>query len=115
MSGIHQSHPGREYILVTPAKDEEANLIRMANGMLAQTGPPKLWVIIDDGSKDRTPQILDDLKHQRNWILSARLPEHERDTHRPYAEVCREGFDFAMSYAAANDIPYEFEGLIDAD
>jgi biofilm PGA synthesis N-glycosyltransferase PgaC len=46
--------PGRRYALVTPARDEAANLRRLAESLEQQTLLPSAWVIVDDGSTDDT-------------------------------------------------------------
>ena len=103
------------YALVTPARNEETNLPFAGKGILDQTIPPRLWVIVDDGSTDRTPEIVRNLKTGRNWILGPTLPTHERDIRGHYAEVCKKGFDFAVSYLSTNEMDYHFLGLLDAD
>ncbi len=110
----HQiAHEG--YILVTPAKDEEQSILGVARGILNQTITPRLWVIVDDGSKDKTPEVIEYLRNQQNWIMSIRLPEHPRDINLHYATVCKKGFDFAVGYSQKSNINYGFIGLVDAD
>ena len=58
--------PGRRYALISPCRDEQRYMERTLAAVEAQTEPPAAWVVVDDGSTDRTPQIL------RDW--SARLP-----------------------------------------
>src|SRR2546427_1950060 len=103
------------YALVTPAKNEEANLLKVAEAVVNQTVTPRLWVIVDDGSTDRTQQIIRDLQGNQSWIVASSLPEHRRDINVHYAEVCKHGFDVAIRYLEEHDISYEFLGLIDAD
>jgi biofilm PGA synthesis N-glycosyltransferase PgaC len=42
------------YAVVTPVRNEEANLQRLADCLDAQTAQPGAWVIVDTGSDDRT-------------------------------------------------------------
>ena len=51
--------PGRRYCLITPCRDEAKYARVTLDSILNQTIKPALWVIVDDGSKDETPQILD--------------------------------------------------------
>jgi poly-beta-1,6-N-acetyl-D-glucosamine synthase len=47
-----------ELLLITPARDEAAHLERTIRAVAAQTQRPDLWLIVDDGSTDATPEIL---------------------------------------------------------
>lgn len=53
------AHP-RRYVLISPCRDEAQYLTRTLDSVAAQTVPPTLWVVVDDGSTDGTSQILDD-------------------------------------------------------
>ena len=49
---------GRRYCVISPVRDESKFMRRTLDSVLAQTVPPTLWVIVDDGSTDATPEIL---------------------------------------------------------
>jgi glycosyltransferase involved in cell wall biosynthesis len=42
------------YALVTPARNEAENLLRLGASLAAQTIPPAEWIVVDDGSTDGT-------------------------------------------------------------
>jgi glycosyltransferase involved in cell wall biosynthesis len=48
----------RRYVIVSPCRDEEAFMRQTLDSVLAQSVPPSAWVIVDDGSTDRSPEIL---------------------------------------------------------
>jgi len=48
----------RRYILITPVKNEEENLQRLIESIVKQTIKPLLWIIIDDGSTDRSSELI---------------------------------------------------------
>ena len=50
----------RRYVLITPCTDEEKFARRTLESVARQTIPPALWIIMDDGSQDGTPQILEE-------------------------------------------------------
>jgi glycosyltransferase involved in cell wall biosynthesis len=56
------------YAVVTPARDEAANLVRLADALLAQTLRPRAWVIVDDGSRDDTAGIAAAFVQRHDWI-----------------------------------------------
>jgi poly-beta-1,6-N-acetyl-D-glucosamine synthase len=51
--------PPRRYLLISPCRDEAQYLRRTLDSVSAQSVPPALWVIVDDGSTDDTPTILE--------------------------------------------------------
>ena len=105
----------RNYILITPCKNEEESLPKLAESVISQTIKPNLWVIVDDGSTDETPDILQNLTSRNKWIESVRLNEKPRDLGIHYSQVCRTGFDYAISYCKNNKLEYNYICSVDAD
>ena len=64
-----------KYVLITPAHNEEAFIERTLASMVAQTQLPERWVIVDDGSTDRTAQIVEGYASRYQWIELFRMPE----------------------------------------
>lgn len=58
------------FYVVTPVKNEENNLPRLAKCITHQTKKPDLWLIVNDGSNDGTERIIKDLVSHYNWITS---------------------------------------------
>jgi poly-beta-1,6-N-acetyl-D-glucosamine synthase len=56
------------YAVITPARDEEANLRRLGESLRAQSVLPERWLVVDNGSKDRTPEIVEVLGADSPWI-----------------------------------------------
>ena len=57
-----------KYVLITPARNEEAFIEKTLASMVAQTVPPERWVIVDDGSVDNTAEIVAPFAKQISWI-----------------------------------------------
>jgi poly-beta-1,6-N-acetyl-D-glucosamine synthase len=57
-----------EYVLITPARNEAEFIERTINSVVNQTLRPLKWVIVDDGSTDRTGQIIEEAASQYSWI-----------------------------------------------
>ncbi len=53
---------------MTPCRDEANYARRTLDSVTQQTVPPSLWIIVDDGSKDATPQILREYAHRFPYI-----------------------------------------------
>jgi glycosyltransferase involved in cell wall biosynthesis len=105
----------RRYIVVTPCRNEEKNLSNLVQSILAQAIRPALWVIVDDGSTDKTREIIAEAEKNYGWIKGVHLEEHKdyMGTHISY--VCDNGFEFAKEYCNQKDIPYGYIALVDAD
>lgn len=105
----------RQYILVTPAKDEGENLPNLIRSVVEQTIKPVLWVIVDDGSTDNSSLIIEDATNSYGWIKSIRLKESPRDLTVHVAYVIKTGLDFAIAYCKEHRILYNYIGFLDAD
>ena len=56
------------YVVITPVRDEDKFLPLAIKSMVGQTLRPEQWVIVNDGSKDRTGEIIDEAVQQYPWI-----------------------------------------------
>jgi poly-beta-1,6-N-acetyl-D-glucosamine synthase len=61
-------------LVVSPVKDEAEYLERTIASMVAQTVRPTLWVIVNDGSSDRTGAIADAAARAHSWIVVRHRP-----------------------------------------
>lgn len=98
-----------------PVKDEEKILCDVIESIINQTVKPVLWLIVDDGSTDNSPKIIQDFVSKYDWIKTIQLPSHPRDIifHVSYVYKC--GFDHILKYCNDNKIEYNFIASIDAD
>jgi glycosyltransferase involved in cell wall biosynthesis len=103
----NSTHPG--YVLITPARNEEAFLEKTIESMIHQTLPPVKWVIVDDASTDRTPEIINRYLEKYPWIEMIQMPPR-RD--RSFAAKVH---SFNAGYQRVKDLPYEIIGNLDAD
>jgi GT2 family glycosyltransferase len=101
-------HPLR-YLLITPAKNEELHIEKTIKSVVSQTNLPLEWIIVSDGSTDRTDAIVREYAQQYSWMRLLRMPEHE-DRHFAAKAKC-----FNAGYAATSGMNYEIIGNLDAD
>lgn len=57
-----------KYVVITPARDEASHLAGTIQCMAAQSVRPAEWIIVDDGSRDRTAAIADHAADTHRWI-----------------------------------------------
>jgi glycosyltransferase involved in cell wall biosynthesis len=63
------------YAAVTPARNEYANLTRLAQAMTAQRRRPAAWIIVDDASDDGTGELAAALARNHDWITATSWTE----------------------------------------
>jgi glycosyltransferase involved in cell wall biosynthesis len=98
-----------KYVLITPARNEEAFIEKTLASMVAQTVLPQRWVIVDDGSKDRTPDIVQSYASRFVWIdLVRREP-------RPQRNFAGKVEAFNAGLARLISLDFEIIGNLDAD
>src|SRR5438094_6012805 len=97
------------YVLITPACNEEAFIEKTLESVVNQTLPPLKWVIVDDGSTDKTCEIVSRYLAQYRWIEMVQMPQR-RD--RSFAAKVTA---FNAGYERVKGLPYEIIGNLDAD
>jgi glycosyltransferase involved in cell wall biosynthesis len=56
------------YAVITPARDEAENLPRLAESLLAQSVLPERWLVVDNGSRDGTGELVAKLHAASPWV-----------------------------------------------
>src|SRR5712672_407333 len=69
------SASGLRYLLITPAKNEEAFIELTIRSVVDQTVRPVCWLVVSDGSTDSTNEIVSRAAQQHDWIELFRMPE----------------------------------------
>jgi glycosyltransferase involved in cell wall biosynthesis len=98
-----------KYVLVTPARDEEAFIGKTLDSVCAQTVLPERWIIVDDGSTDRTSEIVAHYAHRFPWIELVRRPR------RPDRSFAAKAQAFAVGFQRLQSLHFEVIGNLDAD
>jgi glycosyltransferase involved in cell wall biosynthesis len=97
------------YVLVTPVRNEEATIGITIESVVNQTLRPKEWIIVSDGSTDRTDSIVEGYAAKHVFIRLLRL---EKRPDRNFASVV---FALDAGIGEIRSLDYEFVGLLDAD
>ena len=98
-----------KYVLITPAHNEEKFITKTLDSMVAQTLLPERWVIVDDGSTDRTAEIVESYEKQYPWIELLRRP---RGSDRSFAGKV---YAFNLGLGRVASLTFEVLGNLDAD
>lgn len=106
---MDQHCPSLSYVLVTPARNEEAFIEKTIQSVIRQTVLPLKWVIVDDGSTDRTASIVSHYLKDHPWIeMVQRPPRKER-------HFAAKVYSFNAGFERVKGLPYEVIGNLDAD
>lgn len=98
-----------KYALITPAWNEEAHLERVIRSVVRQSVLPVQWVIVSDGSTDRTDEIVRAYAERHSWIRLLRL---ERNPDRHFAGKAQA---VNAGYASLKPLEFDVVGNLDAD
>jgi glycosyltransferase involved in cell wall biosynthesis len=97
------------YTLITPAHNEEKFLERTIQSVLAQNYKPLRWVIVDDGSSDRTAAIAQTYSAKADFIRTITI---HRDGARAFSNKARA---FGRGVELLSGMDYDCIGNLDAD
>jgi glycosyltransferase involved in cell wall biosynthesis len=97
------------YVLLTSAKDEEANIEEVLRSVVCQTLLPLAWFIVDDGSSDRTAEIVERIAAEHPFIhLQSAASRAGRNFSSQYKAIM-------AAYDLAKSLEFDFVGVVDAD
>ena len=104
-------HPSVPLVIVSPCRDEERTLSRTIASLSSQTALPLLWIVVDDGSTDRTPEILAEAATRLPWLRVVRRSDRGR---RVLGGGVIEAFYDGLA-AIPEGTPYDFVAKMDVD
>lgn len=113
----------RRIVLISPCRNEADYIRRTLDSVAAQTVQPTLWVVVDDGSTDETPQILAEYAERLPYLRVVRREDRGRRAVGPgvieafytgLEGVDLDAFDYVCKLDVDLDLPARyFEGLIE--
>lgn len=101
--------PNLKYILITPARNEEAFIENVIKAVVEQTVLPIKWIIVSDGSTDKTDEIVEGYAKENPWIELLRMPER---TERHFAGKV---LAFSAGYERVKELDFDILVSLDAD
>ncbi|MCX5811617.1 MAG: glycosyltransferase family A protein [Proteobacteria bacterium] len=97
------------YVLITPARNEESFIGKTIEAVAAQSVLPKEWVIVNDGSTDRTEEVVASYQRDHSFIRLISVSEHQGRNFNSKA------YAFQAGYRRLESKDYHFIGNLDAD
>jgi glycosyltransferase involved in cell wall biosynthesis len=98
-----------KYVLITPAHNEEAFIEKTLESVSAQTTPPERWIIVDDGSTDRTAEIIAKYAARHPWIELIHRPERLDRSFAAKVQAFNAGLE------RVDSLQFDVIGNLDAD
>ena len=99
-----------QYIVISPIRNEEEYLPLTIKSMCKQTKKPVKWVMIDDGSSDRTGCLIDEAASKQPWIIA----NHRND--RGFRQAGKGVIEaFYEGYELVSNLRWDFVVKLDGD
>lgn len=98
-----------EYALITVAWNEDEFIEKTILSVVGQNILPKIWVIVNDGSTDRTEEIINKYAVAYSWIDIISIEPHSSHS---FASKVR---GFLAAYERIRSIDFDIIGNVDAD
>jgi poly-beta-1,6-N-acetyl-D-glucosamine synthase len=98
-----------KYVLITPARNEERFIAKTLDSMVVQTLLPQRWVIVDDGSTDRTAEVVRPYSKSFPWI---ELVQRDQRMDRSFAGKVHA---FNVGLERVSSLTFDVIGNLDAD
>ena len=99
----------QNYVIITPARNEEAYIEKTIQSVISQTILPRKWVIVSDGSTDRTDEIVN--QYVKDFTFIELLRAGGDQDHNFGSKVNA----FNAGYETLGDVQYDYIGNLDAD
>jgi poly-beta-1,6-N-acetyl-D-glucosamine synthase len=100
----------RKYVIITPAYNEAGYLRATIASVMRQTVPPSRWLIVDDGSTDDTPAVVEPYVRESGFMAYYR---RQRDKNQSY--FASNVYAILEGVKQVASIDYDFLAILDAD
>jgi biofilm PGA synthesis N-glycosyltransferase PgaC len=104
-----------QLLLITPVRNEQANIARTARALAAQTRPPDRWLVVDDNSDDDTPTILAELADEIPFLRVLAAPPQHTAVGPDRLALAAEARAFNWALATVEPEAFTHIGKLDGD
>lgn len=98
-----------DYVLITPAYNEEMHIARLIESVAGQLHRPLAHVIVNDGSSDRTREIVQSYLGQLDYLMLLDKERHEQ------AGFGSKALAFNLGWEKIVNLEYDYIANLDAD
>jgi len=98
-----------KYVLITPARNEEKYIERTILSVISQKILPTQWVVVSDGSTDRTDEIVNGYLDKYSFIRFKRLDSGDK------RDFSSKAYAIDAGYQIIKDQEFDYIGNLDAD
>jgi len=102
-----------DYLMLSVIRDEGEYISRVINSIINQDVRPKLWLIVDDGSTDKTKEILSKIKEK--WIYVKTIKEKKVASFMNYSELLKLNSQLLYALAEKKKINWSATAILDGD
>lgn len=106
------SEENRKFVAVSPCRNETQFMRRTLDSVVAQSVPPSLWVIVDDGSTDGSADVVREYMDQHDWIRLVPVPDRG---HRAVGPGVVRAFRAGLETVPLAEYPYLCKLDLDLD
>jgi len=98
-----------KYIIITPVRNEDQFIEDTIQAVIGQTVLPEKWIIINDGSTDRTEEILNQYSKKYDFICSFNRPVRKNRNFASKVHAIQEAYD------QIKESKFDVIAMLDAD
>jgi len=103
------NQPPLSYVLITPARNEGDYIELTLKSVVNQSIPPRKWIVVSDGSTDRTDEIVREYAARHPFIELLRMPEQRERSFAAKVDCINAGLQRLKGLA------FDLIGCMDAD